>query len=162
MTLVLVGIAGTWAVLVPSKWWEGTTGDPIFRRFVMLLAGFLVGGVAYTADTLLLVHLPYSAAAPVWDLNWGTATHSATGNPHLLGYLAYFGMLFLVLRWWRQADPLRPTRFSVWSVMVCSAWAFLLNLVWTFPEAWGVLWAAMIAISVQLASPTTHWLKSKR
>ena len=67
--------------------------------------------------------------------------------------LAYFGFLFPILRWWRQADPLRRSRFSLWSTAVCVLWAGLLGVAWPFPQPWGMMAAATIAISVQLSAP---------
>ena len=70
-------------------------------------------------------------------------------------YVAYFTFLMPVLRWWRQADPLRSSRFSLWSTAVCIGWAALFSLAWPFPPPWGMMTAATIAVSVQLAAP---WL----
>jgi hypothetical protein len=68
-------------------------------------------------------------------------------------YVVYFGFLFLVARWHRLADPLRRTRFSLWSTAVFTAWAFLVSMFWAFPQPWGLIVAATTAISVQLAAP---------
>ena len=71
----------------------------------------------------------------------------------MLPYLAYFGFLFVILRWWRMADPLRTVRLSLWSTVWCVAWAWLLAQVWWFPQPWGLMLAGVIAMSTQLASP---------
>jgi hypothetical protein len=165
--LAVVGTAGSWAVLIPSKAWEGTHGEPILRRFVLLLAGLAVGCVAWGAQQFLLVQLPWSAnlqaeairvnVEPVSYFSQGM--FQADGAPLLKGFLAYFGFLFPVLRWWRQADPARNVRLSIWSVVVCGLWAWLLSEFWRFPQPWGIMVAATVAISVQLASP---WLDLRR
>ena len=81
-----------------------------------------------------------------------TNLYAADGTPLLLAYLAYFGFLFVLLRWWRKADPLRRSRLSVWSTAWCVACAWLLSLFWLFPQPWGIMLAAVISVSVQLAS----------
>ena len=82
------------------------------------------------------------------------------GGPLLLAYVAVFGTLMLALRWWTQADPLRTSRLSLWSVFITSAMAGLVAAVWHFPQPWLVMVAFTMSVSIQLASP---WLPvSKR
>jgi len=76
-----------------------------------------------------------------------------TGAPTISSNLIYFGLLFLFLRWWKLADIGRRHRFDVWSVAGCALWAYILAEVISFPSAWGAGLAAVIAASVQLASP---------
>lgn len=77
----------------------------------------------------------------------------------LLAYLACFGTLFFLIRWWRQADPLRSARLSVWSVLVSTFLAWLVAGLFQFPQPWLPMVACMISVSVQLASP---WMHSQR
>src|SRR5262249_8486976 len=44
-------ILGSWAVLIPAKYWEGTRGDTVRRRFTMLVIGLAYGMVAYAILT---------------------------------------------------------------------------------------------------------------
>jgi len=74
----------------------------------------------------------------------------------LLAYLAVFGTLFMAIRWWFQADPLRRTRLSLWSMFVCIIMAAAAASVWQFPQPWLVMAACAISVSVQLASPWVH------
>jgi hypothetical protein len=87
--------------------------------------------------------------------------YSAEGAPLLPAYLIYFAFLFLILRWWKQADPLRSSRVSLGSTMVCVAWAFALHLFWPFPQPWGMLVAATTSVAVQVASPWTNQFKRR-
>lgn len=152
--LFLVGLAGTWAVLVPSKLWEGTEGEPILRRFTMMVLGLGVGLFAYHAAQFLWVNLTPAAGfppPPAYQLPSGF--YAADGRPLLMAYLAVFGTLFLVMRWWRQADPLRPARLRFWSVILCVIVAGFIAGLWRFPQVWLPMVAAVMAISVQLGSP---------
>jgi hypothetical protein len=82
---------------------------------------------------------------------------SAAGKPYLTAYLAYFGVLFAVLRWWKQADPLRVKRFSFWGTTVTVLGAILLQALCPIPQ--GFLIALNCALAVQLAAP---WVTSDR
>jgi hypothetical protein len=73
--------------------------------------------------------------------------------------MAYFAFLLMILRWWRQADPLRPARLSLWPVIVTAGWAWCLQIFWPFPQPWGVMIAGTMSVAVQLASP---WHDTRR
>jgi hypothetical protein len=152
--LALVGTFGAWAVMVPAKVWEGQQGDHARRRFVMLVVGLLIGIFAYTLATALMVELPINQGIA----GAGLLSHSffgPEGAPTAMAYLAYFGFLLLILRWWCQVDPTRSARLSLWATGTCVFWAWLLSQFWQFPQPWGLMLAAVISIAVQLASP---WL----
>ena len=40
-----------------------------------------------------------------------------------MAYMAAFATLLAVLRWWLDADPLRSTRLSLWSLVVTVVFA---------------------------------------
>ncbi len=154
--LMLVSIAGTWAVMIPAKFWEGSRGEPIVRRFVMMVLGLGVGVLAAGLALLLKVHLPYEsgfAEPPGYRLPAG---FYSDGTPLMMAYMAVFGTLFFVVRWWRQADPLRSTRLSLWSMVFCVFVAWLVAALWLFPQPWLIMAACAICVSVQLASPWLH------
>jgi len=163
--LALVGTAGSWAVLIPAKFWEGTRGDPVLRRIVLLTMGLLVGLFAWGSAQALMVNIP--PAQQLVPKEWKTTGNftgffAADGQPTLRLYLAYFGLLFLVVRWWRQADPLRTSRLSIWYALVCVFWAGVLSYIppfKDFPQVWGMILAANTSIAVQLGSP---WLDLRR
>jgi len=155
--LALVSTAGAWGILVPSKFWEGSEGEPIYRRFVLLLVGLALGAGAWLTADLLMVDLHYDMnginGSKVRNAGWVSDFYNADGSPRLLAYMPYFGFLFPVLRWWRQTNPLRSTRLSLWSTVLCVAWAMILSVPWPFPQPWGLAVAATVSIAVQLASP---------
>jgi hypothetical protein len=152
--LTVVSVLGSWAVLIPAKYWEGSFGDQTLRRVTMLIVGLGMGAAAYLAADMLMITFP---DAPDFHVNkigsLSNRFYDAKGSPLLYAYLAYFGALFAGVRWWRQADPLRRTRLSVWNtgVSVFGAWA--VDWIWAFPQPWGLMVAAIISISVQLVSP---------
>jgi serine/threonine protein kinase len=156
--LAIVGTLGSWAILIPAKFAEGRLEDQIPLRLTLLLMGGLVGTVAwYLGSTLMLTTPAWGEPMNVGKgllsnemLNWPV---SADRNIYPVYYIAFFAFLFVVPRWWRQAEFTRDTRLSLWRVIVCAAWAWLLHIFWWFPQPAGLLAAAVIAFSTQLASP---------
>jgi len=154
--LGLMSIAATWSVLVPSKFWEGTRGEVSSRRFIMMLIGLALGALAFALAATLMVELPYTRNFPEPSNYRFPAAFYSGGRPLAMAYMACFGTLFLVLRWWRQADPLRNSRLSVWSMIVSVAMAAVVASAWHFPQPWLPMVAGAVSVSVQLASPWVH------
>ncbi len=153
----LLGTLGSWAVLIPSKTWEATGGERVLRGLVLLVSGLLLGIAAFGITQGLDVHLLDDvdfAAGKLQAYEWS----SADGSPSYATFLAYFGFMLAMLRWWRQAHPLRTTRLSVGAVVVSVLWAWVLSLFWDFPQPWGMIVAAIISVSVQLSSP---WIDTR-
>jgi len=151
--LALVSIVGTWTVLTSSKFWEGSRGEPLVRRFVLMVVGLGVGVFASGVAWLLKVSPEPQFAELHTNVLPG---FYAGGTPLLLAYMACFGTLFVAVRWWRQADPLRPTRLSLWSMVFAVVMAWLVAALWLFPQPWLMMAACAISVSVQLASPWLH------
>jgi hypothetical protein len=163
--LAVVGTLGSWAILVPAKFVEGKLEDQVPMRVTLLAMGALVGLAAWFLSDGLFLHLP-SWGDPV-DVRQGIVSQEMLGwnippqgiNPPLAIYVTYFAFLFLVPRWWRQGESTRSDRLSVWWVLVCVFWAWLLHFFWWFPQPAGMMVAAVIAISTQLSSP---WMPPSR
>ena len=151
--LALTSVLGSWAVLIPAKFWEGTRGDQTLRRVTLLVLGLGVGAVAWLGARQLLVEFTDSPQLQNFVLFDFSKNFYDTKGPMLGAYLAYFGALFASIRWWKLADPLRRTRLSVWSVGACVLGAWIVDWIWKFPQPWGVMVAAIISTSVQLAGP---------
>ncbi len=152
--LTLTSVLGSWAVLIPSAFWAGTDGDQSLRRVTMLVAGLLVGAAAYLASTTLLVQFDDATAVHNFiQLDFSKNFYDAKGSPQLPAYLAYFAAMLASIRWWRQADPLRRTRLSVWNVGAAVMGAWVVDWFWRFPQPWGLMVAAIISTAVQLAAP---------
>jgi len=157
--LAIVGTLGSWAILVPSKFAEGKVEDQVPMRIVLLVLGALVGLAAWSLGDVLLLKVA------AWDdlmlINGGLLSQEALdwprqgndANPSLSHYVAYFAFLFLLLRWWRQAECTRNYRLSLWTVFVCVCWAWLLNIFWWFPQPTGMMAAGVIAFATQMSSP---------
>jgi hypothetical protein len=159
----LVATVGSWAILIPAKFWEGRNGDPTMRRFVLLLSGIIVGLFAFAMLSALLLDLPrdgdWSIARDIQIIDPIEQLSDEHGQPTVFGAMSYFCLLLAVLRWWKLADPLRRTRLSIWSVFVAGLLAYLIPAVGVpFPQPWGVIVAVAVAVAVQMSSP---WASSE-
>lgn len=161
----LTTLLGAWAVLIPTKFWEGTGTHASTRRLTLLLAGAAVGGAGYWLDRVLMVDVPTEAYVSnsvfaqvgshplVMQVssseNWSGLT---AGRPSLLGYVVFFAGLMALRRWWRHADEFRTKRFRISSLLLTVGLAYLLSVVWAFPQVWAMIWAAAISGVVQLSA----------
>jgi serine/threonine protein kinase len=152
--LALMGIAGTWTVLVPSKLWEGARGEPMLRRFVLMVLGLGLGVAAWFTAQTFLVELPHDRG-----LRLPSSFYDARHQPLVTAYAACFAALLLLVGWWKQADPWRGSRLSLWSAVVSVAAAGIVAALLRFPQPWLMMVAGMMSVSVQLASP---WLPPRQ
>jgi len=75
--------------------------------------------------------------------------------PVLAGYLSYFGLLFLALRWWKLAEEHRPQRFNPKATLAVAFWAYLLLFLLpaTHQRREGFLSIVLTSVIVQIVSP---------
>ena len=133
-----MSLLGVWGTLIPDKLFEGRRLDPSARRLVNLAAGALVGltGVALASWVEL-------GSAPGLGLlgRRGRADVGVRGRPWaaLISYVAYFGVLALLVGWPWMAARDRKARFRVFPVVKagavagCSGWSCRSRS----PGAWG-------------------------
>lgn len=153
--LASVATFGSWLVMIAGKCWESRPGEVVLRRFVMLVLGLGLGAAAWGIKDLLFVDLQYDwhMPRPITQHYLNADFYDGSGVPKLMGHMAYFAFLLMVMRWWKQADPLRSARMSISTTLVVAFWGWLLSLVWPFPQPWGILVAVAMSIAVQLSSP---------
>ncbi len=158
--LLLVGIAGAWAVLIPTKLWEGTRGDPLIRRCFLLIVGMGVGLFASALADWLMVGLPPAAGYPQpFAYKLPQNFYAVDGRPLLMAYVVCFGTLFFVVRWWLQAEPMRTRRLSLWKLFASVVLAGAAACAWQFPQPWLPMAAAVTSMSVQLSAPWRRRVK---
>jgi hypothetical protein len=152
----LMALAVTWTVLTFSKLWETSDGDNATRRFSMLGAGLGLGLAAYGMNEFLAI--PWSDLPAVMTHSDCVAQewegfYSSNGTPLLPAYLAHFALLLGLVRWWRQADPLRTKRFSLFAVIGAVIGELVVNAIFHMPQPWGILIAVGSSMALQLSSP---------
>ncbi len=151
-------VIGSWMILGIGKFWEGRDGDDVLRRFAMLVSGLVFGLAVYFLANVLMVRLSTAEMYNVLELPPDiipSGMLSADGAPSLAAFLTYFATLFLILRWWKQADPVRSTRFSLWATMVAVFWAMIIP--WQVP--WGFMLAVTISVATQISAP---WMTTQQ
>jgi eukaryotic-like serine/threonine-protein kinase len=141
---------------LPAKFWEGSQGDPMLRRFILMVIGFGVGVFAFLVAGTLNVPLTPQINSPGPHYQLPPTFYAGDGRPMLMAFLAVFGTMFLIIRWWRLADPLRSTRMSLWAMAVTVLFAWLAGLLWMFPMPWLLMVACTMSVAIQLASPWVH------
>jgi hypothetical protein len=155
--LWIVSTLGTWSVLVPAAQWQAAPGDGTLRRFAMLVIGLGVGVAGWGLSEYLNVDLPRTVDVGR-DLGEGVAIRLAglfrpDGAPLYWAFILFFGLLFLALRWWRQADPLRARRVSLGATALAVTAAWVIHIFCPFPQPWCLMVAATISLATQLSSP---------
>jgi hypothetical protein len=163
--LAIIGTIGSWSVMIPAKFTEGKLEDQVPMRLTLLLLGALVGFISWLlAQSLLLNSASWGDPLSIDKgflsnelLNWPRPGTDMISSPAY--YIAYFAFLFLLPRWWRQTEFTRSSRMSLWWVVVCVGWGWLLHFFWWFPQPQGMMAAGVIALATQLASP---WMPPSR
>lgn len=129
-------VACCWAVLIPAKFWTPTVEDSWARRVVLLGLGLIIGLEAVWLEVYPLSSLgtsPLQAAGPVAGPN-PAAPHpwfdrlvvpDNPSRPPVVAFLSYFGLMFLVMRWWKLVEKTRPQRFRFGPVLLAAFWAYL-------------------------------------
>jgi eukaryotic-like serine/threonine-protein kinase len=135
-------LAASWAVLLPSKLWPVTSDDDSWsRRLLLMSLGFGVGLLALWLDGYQFP-LPWALGAEQAEVfrPWVPGPNDLVGErsplrwiytdnrsmPVLAGYLGFFGLMFLVLRWWKSTEERRRKRFALKPVVAVALWAYLL------------------------------------
>ena len=158
--LAMTTIGASWMLLFFGKLWESRTGDNAHRRFWQMTAGLgmgLLSGVAFNALQVPVVY-PYTDFnhTPFSD----TMLYSGGGNPHPYTFALFFGGLFLLMRWWMHADPLRSSRLSLFSVIVTVLVAAAGCLLLPVPR--GIWVAGAVATVTQISSVWVNTETRKR
>lgn len=153
--LAISSTLGSWAVLSVGKFCEGVESDAWRRRAVLLALGLGLGAAAWgLSDQVLLLNL--ENADHTWQ-NVDTAFPAATNANLLTRFLVFFAAVFAIPGWWKQTDPLRKSRVNLFTLGWCVLWSGLVSLLWPFPQPWGLMLAATVSLSTQLAAP---WMTS--
>jgi len=154
-----VTLLAAWALIVPAKMWEGRTGDTFLRRLIQGCLGLAVGAVAAVLQQFLMVNesklLQVDGDGVFNGGTIGRLQLLQNGLPTMSGYMLFFGLLFLIRRWWWQADSFRKSRFRISSALVTLCLGVVLSAILPFSEQLGAIWALAISAVVQLSSGWT-------
>ena len=144
-------LLGTWAVLIQGKFFEPHRGDPVLRRFMMMLTGMGVGAFAYSLSSFLMFDPEY--LLELKPLLGNSALLYRGSVPGILASVVYFGAVMGVMSWWKLTNPLRESRLSLISTLGCVFAAILIHRLLPYPR--GFLIAAIMSMAIQISAP---WL----
>ncbi|MBI1832340.1 MAG: serine/threonine protein kinase [Planctomycetes bacterium] len=164
-------LAASFSVLIPSKLWvPEPEEDSWTRRLVLMSLGFTVALLGLWLEGYELP-LPWLGAGRLEVLQpWQPATADLqtlrgswtgwlyganTSMPILACYLSYFGLVFLVLRWWKITEVDRPARFSIKSLIAVAFWGYVLLFLLPGPHHREIGFLSVLFTSVvcQVACP---------
>lgn len=162
----VMALLTTWTVIFFARRWESQSEDSIVYRFIMMSSGVMLGLASYGLSDWL--YIPWQEItstqwgsvefrSPDWNKAW-KGFYSEDGQPLLPAHIAYFCCLMWIVRWWRQGDVLRRSRFSIWTIAWSVAMAALVQGLFAFPMPWCLLLAGVTSFAVQLSSP---WMNYK-
>ncbi|QDT45739.1 Serine/threonine-protein kinase PrkC [Gimesia alba] len=151
-------IVAAWSVLGVAKLTEGKVFDNSTRRIIWMITGVVVGSLIYLIQAdVLMTSMPASrdmhlGLRPWFNVIGPYSLILGNGQPSLIGYVVFFGMLFCFRRWWWHADSFRPRKFKVTSVLTTVFVAYVVTAIWAFPVVAALSWAAIISSVVQLSA----------
>jgi hypothetical protein len=144
----------TWIVLITGQlmrrgnWFEKNS------RKTFLAAGIVIGSAACLLDQFLLVDFSSQAFrySPAYR-TLGVRPLTEPGmNPTWLGYVVFFGGVMFLHQWRYDVSARRQIRFSLGRMATAGIFAWLMTILFAFPQWPGILWAAVISAAVQLSS----------
>jgi serine/threonine protein kinase len=177
-SLFFLTVAISWAVLVPTKFWEpqlrgawilsrfrsrrnetienGTglprTADGIGRRLCLAGLGLVIGLGVHWLDGWQTRWNADPASLSPGDSS-GLGLVGENGWTALAGYLTYFGLALGAVRWWRMTERRRKHWFSLFPVLAAGFWSVVLLPFWPAPPMYGAAALVMASAIVQWVSP---------
>lgn len=151
--LAITVLVGAWLLLGLGKLWERGNSDAVSRRVVLAGVGALIGCLAYALQGFLF--LDQSAATEGSHLieRLPRNFYANNGTPYALTMMAHFALLLGLVGWWKNTDPVRKKRVSVWAIVVAVIVQWGIGQFLPLPQPWGLLIAGGLAVVVQLAAP---------
>src|SRR4029078_11419069 len=95
------------------------------RRIGMLALGMALGAIAFVlSQHLMVTYGEGSVSRSMVRGGWAREMYDRSGMPEFPAYLAYFVAIFFAISWWKQSDPLRPSRLKIAPILlaVLAAW----------------------------------------
>jgi len=154
----LMTTLGTWLVLIAGKQCERGQGELVKRRFGMLILGLTFGAAAFATSEFLFVDLG-DASKITRGPPFVAEMFDAHGTSRLPGFISYFGAVFFSIGWWKLCDPLRSSRLRIAPILLSILAAWIWQMFLPFPQPWGFMLVASIAIATQLSAP---WLSPEQ
>src|SRR5262249_6592472 len=158
----VLATTASWGVVLLGNSWKTAADDSLQRRIVQGSLGVLLGLAAvwlegYSLGSVEPALDPWQRKADTTQRSpfFGALYANNTTISVAVGHMAYFGLMFAAIRWWRLVEPIRPSRIEWADVIAICFLAFV--LLFLLPSAEerlvGFATVAMTAIAVQAVSP---------
>jgi serine/threonine protein kinase len=146
--LSVVTVASTWVVLIVNRFFDTSRGMSVLHRIVMGGAGAMIACGALALQQFLAIdQLPPIASRFLrFDVNINQ------NWPVAFSTVAFFFALFAMIRWWKNSDPMRSSRFRSGATFVAMLFGALIGMVAHYPHPWHVVIAGILAISLQFGA----------
>ncbi|MFY8058203.1 MAG: hypothetical protein ACOVRM_10705, partial [Planctomycetaceae bacterium] len=156
-------LLAAWPLLLISKLWEGRRGESLLRRFGLGVCGLGVGALCgVVAEFLLLINSPVPSGIFLVDSEGLLGNQEAAGlrvlqggYPTIMGFSLFFCLLFMLRRWWLQADNFRAARFRIGTSILTLIVGGMVALIVPFPTALGSTLALAVSVVLQVSSVWT-------
>ncbi|MCE2797357.1 MAG: hypothetical protein LW816_18705 [Planctomyces sp.] len=159
----VVTLLAAWPLILVSKLWEGRPGESLLRRLWLGVCGLAVGALCgVTAEFLLLINSPVPSRIFHVDSEGLLGNREAAGlrvlqegYPTIVGFALFFCLLFMLRRWWLQADNFRSGRFRIGTSILTLIVGGMVALIVPFPTALGSTLALAVSVVIQVSSVWT-------
>ena len=159
----VVTLLAAWPLILVSKLWEGRPGESLLRRLWLGVCGLAVGALCgVTAEFLLLINSPVPSRIFQVDSEGLLGNREAAGlrvlqegYPTIVGFALFFCLLFMLRRWWLQADNFRSGRFRIGTSILTLIVGGMVALIVPFPTALGSTLALAVSVVIQVSSVWT-------
>ena len=159
----VVTLLAAWPLILVSKLWEGRPGESLLRRLWLGVCGLAVGALCgVTAEFLLLINSPVPSRILHVDSEGLLGNREAAGlrvlqegYPTIVGFALFFCLLFMLRRWWLQADNFRSGRFRIGTSILTLIVGGMVALIVPFPTALGSTLALAVSVVIQVSSVWT-------
>lgn len=151
LTAATVAVAAM-VLLGMGKLWERDEGEPLPRRLVLTGVGAIIGAFVYITSHYLLIPTGGAALGPHAIENLPQNLY-VNGAPRLVAMMAHFALLMGAVGWWKNTDPLRSRRVSLWAVAVAVVVEWGISQFLPIPQPWGMLAAGGTALVLQMTAP---------
>lgn len=143
-------LLGIWALLGLGQSASTDPRSAWHTRFVAGLCGVAVGFVTWGLSAWLAapVREPIDSSSVIFTrvVDFDLVVE---GHPTTAAFMLFFGTLFFLRSWVRQAFPMREHRLRIGSVVMSVVVAWLASKVIAFPTGWAMLWAAVVSCGLQ-------------
>ncbi len=152
-----VSVIGSWLLLINNAVNVNSSLTRRQRWHVRLATGAMIGTCAYALNQFLIVHTPssaYTMKSVVSSLGSRPLTVAGV-DPTWLGYVVFFSAWLAVRSWSREMIAVRRKQLSLLHVAASVAIAYVVSILFAFPQWYGMFWAGTISATIQLSSAWT-------